>query len=112
MAEAKLLAERIIVNRCFSDRLFLQRTERSNTIIEMRDENIPILVLHPGKKLSQHHRRVRRPIAVMPAVQSPDGTEYCDLEMSVSACSEDHTLLAALVDRPVTDQPHVTLDKI
>src|SRR5215469_10033757 len=78
----------------------------------MWNENGAVLILHTGEQLHQHHCRVRRPIAIVPAMQSTDGTENRDLQLCIPARSEDNCLLAALVYWSITNKPHIAMNEI
>src|SRR5215469_1067781 len=78
----------------------------------MRNKNVALLIFHPSEKLSQHHGGIRRPIAIVSAVQSPDSTKDCNLQMRVSPCAENNGLLSTLINRSVTHQPHVAVNQI
>src|SRR5215469_4543480 len=78
----------------------------------MRDENFPVFVLHTREQLHQHHCRIWRPIAIVAAMQSADGTENRDLQVCISASTEDDCLSAALVYRSITNKPHIAMNEI
>ena len=46
-----------------------RRRERLDAVVEVWNQHAAVLVLHGGEQARQHHRRIRRPVAVVPAVQ-------------------------------------------
>jgi len=101
-----------VVHRCTGQRFFLSRREGLNSIVEMRHQNAAVFIFHPGEQLRQQHRRVRRPVSVVAAVQPVVRPINGNLQMGIAARSKDHRLLAALIDRPVTHQPHIAVDQV
>src|ERR1019366_9621386 len=77
--------------------------------VEMRNEYMAVFVFHAGKKLGEHHRGIRSPVAVVSAVQAMVGAVKRDLKMRVATCTEDDGLLSALIDGAVADKPDVTV---
>ncbi len=78
-----------VIIGCRGDRPPLELAQRCNIIIESLDQHSSRLgVLHRRQQPGQPHRRVRRPVAVVTAVQRPDRSVYGDLHSHDSPRAE------------------------
>ena len=91
----------------FGDGALFGIAERLDAVVEMVDQHAAVVVLHGRQQARQRHRRIRRPVAVMAAVQFVVGSVERDVDGGDAARAEDDLLAAALVHRTVADQPDV-----
>ena len=112
VSQPERVHEHGVVDGSAGKRCLLRRGERSDAVVEMRNENVAVFVFHAGEQLGQHHRGIRSPVAVVAAVQAMVGAVECDLKMRVAACAEDDGLLSALIDGAVADKPDVSVHQI
>src|SRR5262249_53017060 len=68
VSEQQLLFEFVVIYRRRSDRLLLDWSEWRDPVIEVLNQDMPLIVFHAGEQLRQHHRRIRLPVAVVAAV--------------------------------------------
>src|SRR6516225_1736484 len=78
----------------------------------MIDEYLAVVVLHRSQQACERHRRVRRPIAVMAAVQLVTGTVERDRKFGDPASAEHNLLTPALMHRAVADQPDIAFQQV
>ena len=93
--------------RSFGHGALLGLAQRLDFIVEMIDQNPPVVVFHRSKQLGQHHRGIRRPVAVVAAVQFDPGTVDGNVHDADAAGAEDEQLPPGLVRGAVADQPDV-----
>ena len=91
---------------------FSSVAERLDAVVEVVDQDAAVVVLHGGQQARQHHRGIRRPVAVVAAVQFVTGAVERDVDARDAARAEDDLLAAALVDGPVADQPDVARQQV
>ena len=78
-----------------------------DAVVEPRDHDPAALVLHRGDELRQPDRRVRRPVAVVAAVQRNARPVHDEFEGQDAAGAETDRGPAALVERAVEDEHRV-----
>src|SRR5262249_7469607 len=71
--------------------------EGHDAIIEILNQHAAITVLHRGEQLRQHHSGIRRPVAIVTAVQRAFWPEYGELEFLNAARAELDRQAAARV---------------
>ena len=81
-------------------------------VVEVRNEDVAIFILHAGEELGEHHGGVGRPVAVVSAVEAVMGPVEGDGDMGVAARAEDDGLRAGLVDGAVADEEDVAVDEV
>ena len=112
VAEDEFVAEHLVVDRGFGEGLLFDGAEGDDAVVEVRDENVAVGVLHAGEELDEHQGGVGGPVAVVATVEGVVGAVDGDLEVGVAACAEDEGLAAGLVDGAIADQPDVATDKV
>src|SRR6202046_5287541 len=68
---------------------------------------MPRLILHARDELREHHRRIRRPVTIVAAVELAVGAKHGDLHVRDATRPEHDGLSSALVHRTVADQPDI-----
>jgi len=111
-AQGEFLTNGFVIDGRIGDCLFLQRAERGDVVVEVRNEDVAIGVLHAREKLGEHHGWIWRPVAVVSAMQPSSGTEDGDFEMSVSASAKDNGLPSALVHGAITNEHDIAVHEI
>jgi hypothetical protein len=112
VAEDELLTEHLVVDGGFGESFLLDGSEGDDAVVEVRDENVAVSVLHAGEKLDEHHGRIGSPVAVVATVQTVVGAVDGDLQVSVAACAEDERLTAGLIDGAIADEPDIAVDEV
>ncbi len=69
VAEGEFVAQEIIVGRGVGEGLAFDGAEGDDAVVEVRDEDVTVGVLHAGEELDEHHGRVGSPVAVVAAVE-------------------------------------------
>ncbi len=69
VAEGEFLAEHVVVDGGGGEGLLFDGAKGSDAVVEMRDEDVAVGVLHAGEELDEHHGRVGSPVAVVAAMQ-------------------------------------------
>src|ERR1035438_1190477 len=90
--------------RGFRDGALFSIDRKLDPIVEVVDQHAAVIVLHGREQPRQRHRRVGRPIPVMPAVQFVTGPVESDIELRDAARAEDDLRAAALMYRAVADR--------
>ena len=67
---------------------------------------------HAEVELRHHHRRIWCPVPVMPTVQLPPSAIYRQFRCHYAASAECNLRRTALVYRPVTDQPDISVQQL
>src|ERR1700735_199456 len=112
VSKPERIHQHFVVYRSVRQSLLFCRGERSNAVVEMRNEDAAILILHPGEQLRQHHGGIRSPVAIVSAVQAVVGAVECDLKMRIATRAKDYGLLSALIDWPVADKPDISMHEV
>ncbi len=97
--QAELGAQRAVVGADGRDRGALRGGERNDVVVPAGNGHPAGGVLHPGEQLRQPHGGIRRPVAVVAAVQRPRRAVDREVDVDVAAHAEDD-LLAAVADAP------------
>ena len=78
----------------------------------MIDQYPSIVIFHGREQSRQHHGRIRRPVAIVPAVQLVFRTVDRNFEVGDSARAKHNLLAATLMNRTITDEPDVGAQQI
>jgi hypothetical protein len=87
--------------------LLLERCQRRDLVVKAGNDDAAVRILHRGEQPRQLQRGIRRPVAVMTAVQLVARTVNRYVEGHDAARAEDQRLLAILEDGAVTNQPDI-----
>ena len=88
--------------------IFHEDAERFDAIVEVIHKHTTVIVLHGSHQSGEHHGRIGRPVAVVPAMQFALRAVDRDVEPGDAARPEQNLLSAALVYRAITDQPYLS----
>lgn len=111
-AEGEGVAEHGVVDGRVGEGFAFERAEGRDAVVEVRDEDFAVGILHPGEELDEEHGGVGCPVAVVSAVEGAVGAVEGDLEVGVAARAEDDGLAARLVDGTIADKPEVAGDQV
>ena len=89
------------------DRALLERRQWHHLVVEAGNPDMSLVVFHRREQPRKLERRVRRPVAVMSAVELGPRAVDRHRERGDAACAEDDRLLACLVHGTIADQPEV-----
>ena len=92
---------------CFSTAL-----ERFDVVVEMLDEHPAAVVFHRSQQPRQQHRRIRRPVAVVAAVQLCAGPYTVMSTRVTPRAPKMMDLLPRLVHRSVAHQPEIGSEQV
>src|SRR5215510_3804997 len=106
-SDSQLAPQRRVVVGGRGRRAFFSLGQGLDAVVKAFDQHAPVIILHRGEQLRQHHRGIGRPIAVMSAVKLAARAVDGDLHPRHAARAEIDLLPPRLVDRPVADQPRV-----
>ena len=73
---------------------------------------MPVRILHPRQQLHQHHRRIRSPVPIMPAMQRAVRPIDRNLHMRISPRAKGQDLPPRLIHRPIAHQPDIPADQL
>ena len=102
----------LVVGRRLGERAPLGLAERLDVVVPALDGHAPRVVLHRGEQARERHRGVRRPVAVVAAVQRALRAVDGELDVRVAAHAEDDLLAPRLVDGAVADDPRVGREQL
>ena len=110
-AQPQLGPQRVVhVGHC-AQRDAVGRGKRAHVVVESGNEDLSVHVAQRGNEVRQHRGRIRRPVAVVAAVQRTRRAVRRDHDIRHAAHAEHHLLAPALVHRSVGEHPAIAREQ-
>ena len=110
-AEAQRRLQLRFHRRHGGERGFLRRRNRRDVVVEMRNEDVPVVVAQARHQFGDHHRRARRPASVMAVVQRFRRPIDGGLKTRDAAIAEIDHLPAALMHGAVAHDQKIAMQQ-
>src|SRR6266853_1269881 len=110
--DCQFLLKLLIDRGGLGERPLLDCSQRPYVVIESGNQDLSLYIAHAVDQVSQQNNRIGCPVAIVPTVKGSGRTIARDLQVGFTSRSEEDLHAPRLMDRPITQQPKVSIESI